>query len=548
MFDIVRSNLRTKLLLLLIATLSVVFIAVWVGLSAMSGVIEEYSYAVNNNVRHSSEVSELNVRFKTQVQEWKNTLIRGNDPAQQEKYWSRFNENAELIQADYKKILGELQKSDTGFKNLTEFADSYPDMISAYRRGYQQFVESGYDISVGDQAVSGIDRGPSKSLSTAVKVMINDIKETSDLIESHSNSAWTYTLIVLGIALVAGCGIFVWFIDMKILRPLDAVTEVSRLIAAGDFTSKIHVRNLDQIGQLADNFELIQNDLSKMLAAILKDLSELRGLTRELFDAFGNVKSGLESQFSETNKVTQSMTEMAKIGDSIGESVGQANEFVRSSTEQTSRGLEMFASNVNLSQSMLDATNDASEIIVKLKKDTDDIGSVVSVINGIAEQTNLLALNAAIEAARAGESGRGFAVVADEVRSLANKTQESTEQISRNISKLQHAADSAVSAMTQGKDKAVVSVEQIKQSQQFMQELAEVFGEIAKLNEDVNQAVSSQQQQSNVVHSGLNQISRLGDKSQDEAKTMEEASIVLAKVLDHIHDATQGFKLKKLDQ
>ncbi|GAB5381682.1 MAG: methyl-accepting chemotaxis protein [Aliiglaciecola sp.] len=545
MLDFIRSNLRNELMLLLLSTLLIIFLGVWVGLNSMSNVIDDYANEVDRTVRQSNQVSELNVKFKTQVQEWKNTLIRGKDDEQRKKYWDRFNKNAEDIQSGYKRILTELDSGDVGYKDLQDFANAYPPMIESYRKGYQEFEASGYTISVGDKAVSGIDRAPSKSLSAAVAAMIEDSNKINSLMEERASKAWTTTLSVLVIAAIAGCALFAWFIDTKMLKPLNKVTLASRQIAQGDFTTQIDIKKRDQIGHLADNFELIQNDLSQMLSAILKDLGELRVLTERLFDTFGSVKKGLDEQFIETKKVTDSMGEMASTGEKINSSVGQTSDFVSRSTAQTTQGIEMFENNVNTSQSMLKATNDASEIIINLKKDTDDIGSVVNVINGIAEQTNLLALNAAIEAARAGESGRGFAVVADEVRSLANKTQESTKQISQNISKLQHAADSAVSAMTEGKEKATASVEQIQHSQNFMHELAEVFSEIAKLNADVDQAVNSQKQQNTIVHNGLKEIAALGEHSQQEAKLMEDASKVLAKVLDQIQLATQRFKLKK---
>jgi methyl-accepting chemotaxis protein len=543
MINIIRRNLRAKLLVLFFSTVSVILIAVWIGLSSMTGVVDEYADAVNKNVAYSTQVSALNVSFKTQVQEWKNTLIRGKDSEQRDKYWKRFNDSAQNIPQIYKKLLDKMDRSDPGYKDLSNFAKSYPTMISAYRQGYQEFVDSGFDHIIGDKAVKGIDREPSASLKNAVVAVTQDIENLEKVIDEHASTAITVTIVTLLVATILGCGVFIWFIDSKILAPLNSVTHASRAIAEGDFTQRIEVTSQDQIGQLAENFRLIQKDLSKMLINIVSDVEKLRDMTGKLFTAFDSVKSGLDSQFVETNNVTKSMNDMAEIGETIGESVSQANKFVNHSTEQTKQGLEIFEGNVSTSQSMLDATNDASEIIISLKKDSDDIGDVVSVINGIAAQTNLLALNAAIEAARAGESGRGFAVVADEVRSLATKTQESTEQISININKLQEAADSAVHAMSEGKDKAVASVDNIKQSQQFMLELADAFAEISKLNHTVDEAVSSQQIQTNLVHQGLIQISKLGENSQVEANVMEEASTTMAQLLDHIHEGANGFKL-----
>ncbi|MGJ8680350.1 methyl-accepting chemotaxis protein [Paraglaciecola sp.] len=495
-------------------------------------------------MKYASQIAALNVDFKIQVQEWKNTLIRGKDDSQRDKYWGRFNQRADKIQKSYQSILPQLNAKHPAYADLAAFAKSYPPMVSAYQKGYQAFVDAGFNIPIGDKAVSGIDREPSKRLTEAVDKMNQNLAVVEQENSDYATSTLTFTIIQLLVVTVIGFFGFYWFISNKILKPLNEVTEVSRLIAEGDFSSNIEASGDDQIGQLAAHFRLIQSDLSNMIGDVVNEVSKLRNMTQKLFEAFSNVKEGLDEQSQTSSSVSSSMTEMTEIGESIGESVEKANQFVSNSTEQTSKGLEMFVNNVKTSQSMLDATNSASDIIVKLKKDSDDIGSVVSVINGIAEQTNLLALNAAIEAARAGESGRGFAVVADEVRSLATKTQESTEQISRNIHKLQQAADSAVNAMTEGTEKATTSVEQIKQSQLFMQELAEVFAEIAKLNSQVDEAVTSQNIQSGRVNEGLTSISSLGTRSQNEAQEMETVSTELASVLENISQSTQRFKLK----
>ena len=544
MFDFIQKNVRNKLLLLLCSALLAIGIAVFSGLSSLDGVISDYSDAVENDVAYITEVSSLTLRFKTQVQEWKNTLIRGKDPEQREKYWNRFLENGRGIQQDYQRIMAKMPNDHPAYKDLKAFADSYPPMFEAYQSGYQQFVAAGYDVSAGDVSVKGIDRVPTKSLDNAVKAVNSALVGLKTQIDDQASSANITTNAVMLFVIVVSIGVISWFIDSRIVKPIDRVTQISRQIARGDFTGEISVQSEDQIGQMAQNFQLIQNDLSGLLQGILSDLKRLGEIIENLYEAFNAVKTGMNAQVEETASVNSDMLDLTETGQVISETIASANNFVSDSAVRADEGQVMFQENVKISQSMLTATNNASDIIQTLKQDSDDIGNVVNVINGIAEQTNLLALNAAIEAARAGESGRGFAVVADEVRTLANKTQESTQQISDNISKLQDAADKAVVAMTTGKEQADISVQQAMKSEEFIDQLHSAFAEITKLNSQVEQAIMTQQDQSDRVKQGLVGIDKHSKHSHKEAGTMEEATNVLVKIFKNIEESTKGFKLK----
>jgi predicted nucleic acid-binding Zn-ribbon protein len=93
---------------------------------------------------------------------------------------------------------------------------------------------------------------------------------------------------------------------------------------------------------------------------------------------------------------------------------------------------------VNSLREIADVAATSYQNVSELKDLAEKIVGFVSTIAAIAEQTNLLALNAAIEAARAGEQGRGFAVVADEVRNLAQKTNQTTDEITQLVEQIKH--------------------------------------------------------------------------------------------------------------
>jgi len=544
--NFVRHNIRNKLLLLFVSALIIILTAVFSGTSAMKSVIQEYSDTVNHDVYYMAEVAALNVEFKTQVQEWKNSLIRGKDPEQLTKYWGSFNKLAEQIQQHYRQLLSQMDPSHPVYPHLSAFAESYPPMLSAYQDGFSAFVAANHDISVADKSVKGIDREPTQNLNKAVDAVNDKINAMKKDIEENSSQAFIYTNVVLLLAVIATLFLVSWFVNSRILLPLNNVANVSRHIAKGDFSSDIIITTRDQIGQVGENFLAIQNGLSQVLNGIVKDVKHLGNIIEELFTTFEYFKSGISTQVKETNKLSTNMQEMTQSNDSVNDAIHQANTFVSESITLANTGQIMFEENVHTSQNMLDATNHASDIIAALKKDTDGIGNVVNVINGIAEQTNLLALNAAIEAARAGESGRGFAVVADEVRTLATKTQESTKQISQNITKLQAEADKAVRAMSQGKEQAEISLDQAKKSQEFVDKLHAAFNQINRLNQVVEQEMTQQDQQTKDINDALHAIEKQSDNSQQQVQKMDEASRVLTDIFQHIDSSTKNFKLNKM--
>ncbi|MEY8216692.1 MAG: methyl-accepting chemotaxis protein [Colwellia sp.] len=231
--------------------------------------------------------------------------------------------------------------------------------------------------------------------------------------------------------------------------------------------------------------------------------------------AIREVAKNTHTTLDATNKATENTNHCATFLDKNITSINELNVRIQQSVEQIS----------------------------ELKDASNNIGEIVSTIQGIAEQTNLLALNAAIEAARAGEQGRGFAVVADEVRTLASRTQESTANITSVIETLQLGVVEAVNNMEQCQERTNSSVILAKEAGDLVRQMQTQMLEVTDLTTMVSAATEEQSATTQQVKEIIDQISVMAEQTTTSASHTAETSENLATFAVDLNDMVSAFKV-----
>lgn len=536
-----KSSLRMQSLALLIGSLMLMLVLAVASVLVLANELRNYRLLIEGPITAAEQVSEANLAFREQVQEWKNILLRGASQADLDRYWGQFKSRESEVQ----RLLEQISVLDVGpdvQARITSLRSAHQQLGEGYRNGLAQFIDSDRDPVAADSRLRGIDRDAGDQMAE-----LADQLHQSALGEVERIRETTLRTILLSvIILVISAGGISMFASLLLSRRLvDPITGLSGHIgelAEGRFDTPITTNRQDELGALARSAEQLRGFLRDTATGLRRSTGELDQASGGLDSVATRMAHGSREQFSRTDQVATAMQEMAATAAEVARYAAEAASAADAADESARDGHQTMNAAIDAMQNLLQQMQHSTEVIGHLEEDSKRIGKVLEVIQSVAEQTNLLALNAAIEAARAGEAGRGFAVVADEVRTLARRTSQSTSEIQQIISSVQQGAQQAAKAINAGRASSDVSMRQVSQAGDSLQQIARAVESIRDMNRQIATAAEEQTSVSEDISRNVTEITAIAATNQEQveltsraSETLQELSADLNRLAGRLH-------------
>ena len=360
--------------------------------------------------------------------------------------------------------------------------------------------------------------------------------------DREAEQARTQTLGITAIALLLGI-LAAWVIAGQIVKPLRKALSVANRIAEGDLSHDIQTRRKDELGQLQRSMTQMTLNLRELIGSISDNARQIASAAEELSAVTVQTRAGVNHQRDETEQVATAMNQMLATAQEVARHAEQASIAAGEANQQTELGDQVVMDAVAQIEHLAHEMARSSQAMIALQRESQKIGSVLDVIKSVSQQTNLLALNAAIEAARAGEAGQGFAVVADEVRSLAQRTQQSAEEIEGLIGGLHSGTQEVADIMDYSRTLTDNSVGLARNAGDALTEIARTVAVIQEMNPQIAAAA---EEQSAVAEEINRSVLKVRDASEQTAAASEQtatASIELARLGTDLQRCVGRFKV-----
>ncbi len=323
-----------------------------------------------------------------------------------------------------------------------------------------------------------------------------------------------------------------------IMRLLDEMGS----LAEGDLTVKATVTE-DMTGAIADSINFAVEQLRSLVQTINDTSVQVASSAQETQATAMHLAEAAEHQAQEISSASDRINEIAASINQVSKNSAESADVAQRSVQIATKGAGVVRETIAGMDSIRDQIQETSKRIKRLGESSQEIGSIVELINDISEQTNILALNAAIQAASAGEAGRGFAVVADEVQRLAERSSNATKRIESLVQTIQADTNEAVSSMEQTTSEVVAGARLAEDAGTALGEIENVSSSLAGLIEGISSASQQQSAAATNITATMNTIQSITAQTSQGANQTAQSIGNLAQLAADLRRSVADFKL-----
>jgi len=288
-------------------------------------------------------------------------------------------------------------------------------------------------------------------------------------------------------------------------------------------------------GQMAS----ASDESAKVSVQAASAIDEVTSTMHEMSINVQNVVKNTQVQASSVAETSASIDQMVTSIERVADTAKLLVDISHRSREEVQTGMVTMNKATEGLNRTSHAIQSSAEIIDVLGRRADDIGKIIEVIDDLAEQTNLLALNAAIEAARAGEHGLGFAVVAEEVRKLAEKSTQSTKEISELIQGIQKEAREAVDNMEKSTTMVQEGLLLNKDLSFALEKISDVVSEVYKFSQEIGAATTEQSSGSSQIAKATNRLTEITQEINSSVEEQASGSQAVVRAMEKMRELVQ---------
>ncbi|KAF7771447.1 hypothetical protein PCIT_a4023 [Pseudoalteromonas citrea] len=285
------NSVKAKLMLCVISGLSLILIGALTTLFSVKNVAAELDSLIHNELMTRKHVGLMSNQFKTQVQEWKNVLIRGHEVELYTKYWQRFEENERAIQKNVDKLLQSPNLHSAIASQLKEFKIEHQKLGTLYRSGLEQYAASQFNTQIGDTSVKGIDRTSATLLNNITHSITKLVAERSEELTSKKELVLIKSFIIMFILSAVILLLMTLYIQRLVTRPIKQASIFAEQIASGKLDNNIQGHRKDEVGLLLNNLAIMQQNLSNITQNLKQQMAQQQIQAQEN----GRIKQALDN-------------------------------------------------------------------------------------------------------------------------------------------------------------------------------------------------------------------------------------------------------------